>query len=652
MPDVDHRAWGVQDGYHDVGGTWHDTPPSAIAAALEAMGAGPDQSTPDAGGSTWFVSPGSSPAVEGPAMLTTEGGAVLWVEGELPADLPLGYHTLNRMEDGAPVTIVVSPGRCPLPSAPGWGWAVQLYAARSRQSWGMGDLGDLSTLARWSASDLGAGLVLVNPLHAAHPGAPQQASPYYPSSRLFRSPLYLRIEDVPGAAAVLGPGLEELAAAGRALNADRRIDRDEVWRLKHDALKAIWDSVADNFAFDRWRDATGEPLQSYATFCVLAEEYGRDWKTWPEKYRHPGSSEVVRFGKIQRRRVRFHQWVQWLLDRQLASASSSLPVMHDLALGVDPAGADAWMWQDAFALDMSVGAPPDTFNTRGQDWGVPPFNPWALRACGYQPFVETIRATLRHAGGLRLDHVMGLFRQWWVPAGGSAADGVYVRYPAGDLLDIVALECHRAGAYAVGEDLGTVEDQVRTELRSRGVLSYRVVWFEDRPPPEYPEQALASVSTHDLPTVAGLWTGSDFDDQRKAGMEPDERSTEEVRARLRRILGLRGDAEAEEVAADEDGLPTDEVVARTYECLGQAPSLLLTAALEDALAVAERPNMPGTTDEWPNWSIALPAPLEDLMADPRAHAIARSLARPRPEPSAAAEPGATAETGAAAAVEP
>ena len=253
---------------------------------------------------------------------------------------------------------------------------------------------------------------------------------------------------------------------------------------------------------------------------MLAEQFGRDWREWPDKYRHPGNPEVVRFGKIQRRRVRFHQWVQWLVDRQLAAASSAVPVMHDMALGVDPAGADAWMWQDVFALGMSVGAPPDEFNTRGQDWGVPPFNPWALRAAGYRPFVETIRAALRHAGGLRLDHVMGLFRQWWVPAGASAADGVYVRYPAGDLLDIVALECQRAGAYAVGEDLGTVEDEVRTELRARGVLSYKVLWFEDRPPSEYPVQALASVSTHDLPTVAGMWTGSDLDDQRKLGMEP------------------------------------------------------------------------------------------------------------------------------------
>ena len=615
MPPLDHRAWGVQDGYHDVDGTWHDTTPSTIEAALEAMGAGADQPTPDAGASTLFVTPGSSPTLDGPAMLTTEDGAVLWVEGQLPADLPLGYHTLTRLDDGSPTSVVVSPGRCPLPETPTWGWAVQLYAARSRASWGVGDLADLSTLGRWSRSELGAGLVMVNPLHAGHPGSPQQPSPYYPSSRLFRSPLYLRIEDVPGAAAVLGPRLGELAAAGQALNDDRRIDRDAVWRLKHEALSTIWDSVADNFAFDRWRDDAGEALQSYATFCVLAEQFGREWREWPDKYRHPGNPEVVRFGKIQRRRVRFHQWLQWLVDRQLASASSAVPVMHDMALGVDPAGADAWMWQDVFALGMSVGAPPDKFNTRGQDWGVPPFNPWALRAVGYGPFVETIRAALCHAGGLRLDHVMGLFRQWWVPAGASAGDGVYVRYPAGDLLDIVALECQRAGAYAVGEDLGTVEEEVRDELRARGVLSYKVLWFEDRPPSEYPVQALASVSTHDLPTVAGMWTGSDLDDQRTLGMEPHEEATEEIRSRLQTMVGV-----------DHDASP-DEVVARTYALLGQAPSLLLTAALEDALAVPERPNMPGTSDEWPNWSIALPAPLEDLMADPRARCIADGLSR-------------------------
>ncbi|HVF14534.1 MAG TPA: 4-alpha-glucanotransferase, partial [Acidimicrobiales bacterium] len=291
-------------------------------------------------------------------------------------------------------------------------------------------------------------------------------------------------------------------------------------------------------------------------------------------------------------------------------------VMHDLAVGVDPGGADAWLWQDVFALDMAVGAPPDEFNTRGQDWGLPPFDPWRLQAAGYGPFVETIRAGLRHAGGLRLDHVMGLFRLFWIPRGESPHDGAYVRYPARELLDIVALECHRAGAYVVGEDLGTVEHQVREEMAERDILSYRLLWFEDEPPAEYPERAMAAVTTHDLPTVAGLWTGSDLEDQLRLGMEPNEESTEVMCRRLQEITGVPADA------------PPDEAVAGMYSALGSAPCMIVAAALDDTLSVAERPNMPGTIDSWPNWSIALPVPLEDLMADPRPRIVARALSRP------------------------
>ena len=332
---------------------------------------------------------------------------------------------------------------------------------------------------------------------------------------------------------------------------------------------------------------------------------------------------MAAYGRAHADRVRFHQWLQWLVDLQLESASTAgVAVMHDLAVGVDPGGADAWLWQDVFALDMAVGAPPDEFNTRGQDWGLPPFDPWRLRAAGYGPFVETIRASLRHAGGLRVDHVMGLFRLFWIARGQPAATGAYVRYPASELLDIVALEAHRAGAYVVGEDLGTVEDHVRAEMAARDVLSYKLLWFEDRPPPEYPERALAAVTTHDLPTVAGLWTGSDLEHQHRLGMEPNVESTYSMCRRLGDMTGVAADA------------PPDEVVAHMYTALGTAPCLLLTAALDDAVTVLERPNMPGTVDEWPNWSIALPLPLEELMADPRPRAVARALDRRPRDPDA------------------
>jgi 4-alpha-glucanotransferase len=289
--------------------------------------------------------------------------------------------------------------------------------------------------------------------------------------------------------------------------------------------------------------------------------------------------------------------------------------MQDLPIGVDPDGADAWAWQDALATGASVGAPPDRYVRRGQDWGLPPFVPHRLRALAYQPFVETIRAALRHAGGLRIDHVMGLFRLFWIPAGAAPADGGYVRYPADDLLAIVALESHRAGAFVVGEDLGTVEVGVRERLADHGILSYRVMWFEDRPTAEYPELAMAAVTTHDLPTVAGLWTGADIFEQRALGLEPNEAALAATRKRLAAATGVGAE-------------PTiDDVVAATHELLGAAPSLLVTATLDDALGVVERPNVPGTTSERPNWSLALPVPLEQLETTPLAARIARALRR-------------------------
>ncbi|MEA2687045.1 MAG: 4-alpha-glucanotransferase [Actinomycetota bacterium] len=615
---ADPKTWGIQETYQDAKHDWHTSPPATIEAILRTMGASADRPGPAAGEPVLFLRPGETPAVGAPSMLYVEDGSEVRVDGALPGDLPLGYHRLTRLEDGEETAVVVSPGRCPRPgNAPAWGWAVQLYAARSAKSWGMGDLGDLRTLAGWSGRDLGAGLLLVNPLHAALPGFPQASSPYYPSSRRFRNPLYLRVEDVPGAAEVLGGELESLAAQGRALNGERLIDRDAVWRLKLDALSQIWAGAVPDAAFDQWRVAQGAPLEAYATFCTLMDDHGRDWKGWPEEFRHPGSAEVAAFGREHERRVRFHQWLQWLFDVQLEAASTAgVPVMHDLAVGVDPGGADAWLWQDVFALDMSVGAPPDEFNTRGQGWGLPPFDPWKLRAAGYGPLAETIRAGLRHAGALRLDHVMGLFRLWWIPRDTSPTEGAYVRYPARELLDIVALECHRAGAYVVGEDLGTVEDQMRTEMAARDILSYRLLWFEEKPPSEYPERAMAAVTTHDLPTVAGLWTGSDLEDQRRLGMEPNVEATEAMCRRLTSITGVSASAAPAEAAAG------------MYGALGTAPCWLLAAALDDTIGVAERPNMPGTLDEWPNWSIALPLPLEELMDDPRPRAIASALTRP------------------------
>jgi 4-alpha-glucanotransferase len=604
-------AWGITDGFHDIFGAWHSTSAEARAAIRATMGdAAADSPPPPA---ARVVREGSSLELDGPAELTLEDGAAVHVGERLPADLPLGYHQLRRLHDEYQMRLIVAPGRCHLPEgAKIWGWAAQLYAARSSGSWGIGDLADLRRLARWSAT-LGAGLLLINPLSAATPVAPLQPSPYYPSSRRFRNPLYLRIEEVAGAADAR-VDLERLAAAGRALNEARRIDRDAVWKLKGEALEKLWASFPGDERFERYREEHGRALREFAAFCALAELHGAGWQGWPAEYRRPESAAVASFARAHADRVGFHEWLQWNLDAQLAAAAPALRLMQDLPIGVDPGGADAWAWQDVLTTDASVGAPPDRYNAGGQDWGLPPFIPHRLAADAYEPFIQTIRAGLRHAGGLRIDHVMGLFRLFWVPRGATPHQGAYVRYPADDLMAIVALESQRARAVVVGEDLGTVEEGVRERLADHAILSYRVVWFEPEPPARYPPLALAAVTTHDLPTIAGLWTGADLEAQAAMGREPSRAGFAEMRERVKLMTSVPDDA------------PVDEAIQRVHERLAEAPSVIVTATLEDALAVAERPNMPGTVDEWPNWSIALPAPLEAIEQAPLPRAISRTLA--------------------------
>jgi 4-alpha-glucanotransferase len=521
----------------------------------------------------------------------------LEIDGALPPDLPLGYHDFRPSNCDGQTRLIVAPDRCHVPPRQTWGWAAQLYAARSEQSWGIGDLGDLRRLAQWSAG-LKAGMLLINPLHAPAPVLPQESSPYHPSSRRYRNPLYLRVEDVPGAER-LGPKLAELAAAGRALNARRMIDRNAVFRLKQEALRAIWADFAGDTHFDAYCRQEGDGLRRFAVYCVLAEQFGEDWRRWPNEYRHPDGAEVEALAQRCAREVAYHQWLQWLLDRQLAAASAVLPMVQDLSVGFSPEGADAWAWQDVLAMGCSVGAPPDLFNTLGQVWSLPPFVPHRLRAARYEPFIQTLRCALRHAGGLRIDHVMGLFRLFWVPEGFGAGEGTYIRYRADELLAIVTLESHRAGAFIVGEDLGNVEPDVRHRLWLRRILSTRVLWLESDPPSKFPELALVAATTHDLPTIAGLWTGAD----KKAQLAADPRPNESM-AELRRHVGRV-------IARGDDATPA-EVIEAAYGRLAEAPSRVIVATLEDALAVEERPNMPGTTTQWPNWSLALPGGLEAL----------------------------------------
>jgi 4-alpha-glucanotransferase len=588
--------------YLDSAGIEHSIDPMTIERLRRTLGI-PESGAEDT--APIVARPGQSVAVSGRLLL--EGGGTLEIDGAVPENCPLGYHTVAR-PTGQRRRLIVGPGRCHLPDQRAWGWTVQLYAARSRQSWGIGDLGDLRTLTRWAAEQ-GAGFVLVNPLHAVAPTLPQQASPYFPTSRAFRNPIYLRVEDVPGADRV---DLRDFQQAGRAATASSLLDRDTVWRIKRSALHRVFSQARPDDSFAAWRSGQGDALQRFATWCALAEQHGPNWREWPAELRSPDGAGVRQFAAEAAAAITFHAWLQWLLTLQLADLTPGVAVIQDLPIGVDPNGADAWAWQEVMAEGVSVGAPPDPFNLSGQDWGLHPFVPWKLRQADYQPFIEAIRSTLAEHGGLRIDHVMGLLRLWWIPEGSPPTEGGYVHYPVHDLLEIVALESNRFQAVVVGEDLGTVAPGLREEMAARNMLSYRLLWFEEEPPAAWPVTALAAVTTHDLPTVAGLWSGTDLADQRASGLDADAASTEQLRDHLAAVTGVPATAGAR------------EVIAAAYRSLAQAPSRLLSATLEDAAGVEFRPNLPGTTRQQ-NWCLPLPVGLEDLLIAPEPAAMARTL---------------------------
>jgi 4-alpha-glucanotransferase len=604
-PDVD--GWGIQTRWTDAQDKLRDVDPEVVSVLRAAIGPAPT-------GLEDHVPVVSRPGRHldlGDVEVVCEDGDVRRVSGPLPADFPLGYHRI-RLPAGGERSLIVSPGACWLPDRwRAWGWAVQLYSARSRRSWGIGDLRDLRLLREW-AEATAAGFLLVNPLHAVAPTVPQEDSPYLPATRRFRNPIYLCVDEV---AAEKHVDVAEWARRGVALNDDRVIDRTAVWELKREALWTLFGTGGDEPEFRSWRQEQGSSLQEFAVWSALAEENGPDWRDWEPSLQDPAGDAVRAFAARSTSRVAFHAWLQWHLSRQLRAASGDLTVLQDLPIGVAAGGADAWIWQDQLARDVAIGAPPDFFNTSGQEWGSPPLIPWQLRASGYGPFIEAIRATMADAGGLRIDHVMGLFRLWWVAPGRLPVDGAYVRYPSADLLDIVALESHRARAIVVGEDLGTVEPGVRPALADHNVLSYRLLYFEDDPPATWPRKAMAAVTTHDLPTVAGVWTGADNEDLR-AYTNTSEEDIERGRASLLEHLGDVG------VSLPDAGIA--DVLRAVYSRLGEAPSVLLSATLEDALGVERRPNLPGAEGR-ENWCLALPSPIEDLATSELAAQVGATL---------------------------
>ena len=638
-------ANGVSSRFRLANGRWNEVRPETLEAVLAAMGVDPGQAARTAapapgvtvarrGGETaWTPPPG--------ALVVLESGEEVAPPARLPGDLPLGWHRL--VHPGGERGLVVTPDGCHLPD---WlarggrarGWAAQLYATRSRRSWGVGDLGDLASLAGAPARP---GFVLLNPLHHAPATAD---SPYYPSSRIFHNPLYLEVEAVPEVQALHPPERErlaELAVAGRALTSRPLLDRVAAWRHKDEALRACWDALRRRperlATFERWLAATPD-LEVFAGFCAIQAEHPGDWHGWPAALRHPGSPAVAAWIAAHADEVGYHAYLQWLLGEQLETAArraggaERVGIVNDLAVGFDPRGFDAWWMQDLLAPGVTVGAPPDLLGPRGQDWALPAFVPARLAQAGYEPFARTLRAGMAHAGGLRLDHVMGLLRLFWIPPGASPSEGTYVRYPADDLLGVLALESQRAGALVIGEDLGTVEEGVRERLAAERVLSYRLIWFERerrggrRRAASYPKLALAAVTTHDLPTATGWLRGDDLAELAAIGVVPPDQLAERAEAQKAEREELCRLLESEGVLARGER-SVEEVVAALYAFLARTPAMLVAATLEDAVLSSERPNVPGTTTQRPNWRIPLPVLLEDLWDQPSFRRLATATRR-------------------------
>ncbi|GMA18674.1 4-alpha-glucanotransferase [Arsenicicoccus piscis] len=583
----------------------------------------------------------------------------------LPSGLPLGWHRIEArlVDHTVDTTLVVTPDRLTVPDSirqrPASGIMTQLYAVRSRRSWGMGDFADLADLGAWAAADLGADFVLVNPVHAAEPVAPVEPSPYLPTTRRFISPLYIRVEDIPEVGYMSAQERQLLqwhADDARRLNDDDVIDRDASWEHKDAALRIVYRQPRPprrERALDAFIEREGQGLLDFATWCAIAADRhsagsaegedgpDADVADWPQELRDPAGRAVAAKREELGDEIRYYCWLQWIADDQLAAAQRAcreagmrIGVMHDLAVGVHPTGADAWALRDALARDVTVGAPADQYNQLGQDWSQPPWRPDSLAEAGYAPYRDMLRTVLRSAGALRVDHIIGLFRLWWIPAGAKPFEGTYVRYDHDALIGILALEAHRAGALVIGEDLGTVEPWVRDYLKDRGILGTSILWFEKdadgRPlrPEAYRTLCLATVTTHDLPPTAGYLEHVHVDLRHELGLLTRDLDEEvefdrQEQAEMLEVLRQRGLLRAE---GDEEA-----TIEALHKYLAWTPALLRGISVSDLAGDTRIINQPGTDEEYPNWRLPLaghdgtPLLLDDLVTSPWARRLARCV---------------------------
>ncbi|MBX6425483.1 MAG: 4-alpha-glucanotransferase [Variibacter sp.] len=643
MDELAQRAagLGIERDYADARGMRRAVPPETLRRLVEALAAGGVPTSPAstylwrhgrstrlavgaADGARWRVLSGEDEiargAISGGGLCvpdaTPPGLYRLEAEGLATARLLVAPETAYQLDDGAGTRV--------------WALAVQLYAVRSRRNWGHGDFTDLAALVRLAA-DVGASGIGLNPLHALFDDRPDHASPYAPNSRLFLNPLYIDPEAVPEF-----PGLKEsgLAAAVERLRGTDEVDYQAVAAAKGAALRLAFDrfrrggDARRHAAFAAFCAERGEALTRFAAFEVLRRRFHDVWWNWPAEWRQPTPAALARLRAEAGDALAYYEYVQWLADEQLAACRQAaqargLPIglYVDLAVGVEPGGADAWSAQESIVPRVEVGAPPDLLNTAGQAWGLAAFNPRALEAEAFAPFATLLRAAMRHAGAIRLDHVLGLNRLFLIPFGLGPQDGAYVRYPLQGLLATAAIESARRRCLVIGEDLGTVPEELRDILADWGIWSYLVMLFERdgarfKHPHEYRRNAVVTFSTHDLPSFAGWVSGHDLRVKRAIGLDPGESEADRERAlnRLRDALQRSG--------LGRDGMPQFVDIVRF---LARTPSRLLVVALDDILGVLDQPNVPGTLHEHPNWRRRLPAALEELADDGRMRAVAAAL---------------------------
>ncbi|HZS64907.1 MAG TPA: 4-alpha-glucanotransferase [Xanthobacteraceae bacterium] len=651
MNRIESRAaqWGIQTQYRDAFGQTRAVKETTLRrlTAVLAGGREPDDRILP---KTIVVRRGRPPsvhvAVPGEAKMRWRIlGGDRAAEGEscgselcLPDDLASGTYRLElkvtwpagRSEETA--TLLVAPA-CAYqgpPAAPRrmWGVAAQLYGIRSRRNWGHGDFGDLAQLIDLAAAH-GAAAVGLNPLHAHFDDSPENASPYSPNSRLFLNALYIDVEAIPEFPGREAAGLRD---AVENLRQGELIDYPGVAAVKMRGLRLAYERFCQSgnaqrrSAFEHFRRQSSS-VTRFACFEVLRRRHGKPWWDWPPEWQNPGEDALARLASEESEEVGFREFVQWNAHEQLDACRArakalgmAIGLYLDIAVGVRPEGFDAWSGQGSIVADAYIGAPPDALNTEGQNWGLAGINPVALEQAEFEPYRRMLEASMRYAGAIRLDHVLALKRLFLIPKGLQATEGTYVNFPFAALLAVTAQESTRHGCIVIGEDLGTVPDNFRETLAEWGLWSYQVMMFaRDRhgafaAPEQYPENAIATFTTHDLPTLAGWLRHHDLAVKRHLGLNPSENDEQRDRAHA---------ALAAAVGPAPDAAPGLPEVARY---LARTPSRLVIVSLEDVLNVADQPNVPGTTIEHPNWRRRLPDALEDLNRDRRLVALGDIMA--------------------------